>query len=84
MLQLYRRHSHTENYQQQGTPFFESNYQQRIAHEELQKASVHPAAQARFDYIVIQFAEGEDVPKELTTEQAAERRYIPKPTVAGS
>jgi hypothetical protein len=77
MLQMYRRHSQTENYKLQATPFSESGYSERIAHEELQKAGVHPAAQARYDYIVIQFEEGEDLPKELTTEQAEERRYRP-------
>jgi hypothetical protein len=77
MLQLYRRTSPKANFKKTGIPTTESDYYNARAREEINKAGIPPIRQKDYEYVFIAFAQGEELPEEMTYEEAVSRAYKP-------
>jgi hypothetical protein len=77
VIQLYRRTSSTQPFRKAGIPTTESDYYNARAKEEYQKTTIPPQRQREYEYVFIPFAEGEELPQEMTYEEAAERAHKP-------
>jgi len=77
VIQLYRRTSPTQPFEKAGIPTTEADYHNSVAEQEYQKSTIHPQRQKDFQIVFIQFKDDEELPKELTYDEALERAYKP-------